>query len=131
MTMLYRTRLYARFSTPLYPFKPFAIYEAGELRNRNGHGSLQYVDPGHGHLPIEFGTGGRWCNSRADGIRAAIVEAEEAAAAIAAILDQLRQELLNDQRHAIAHERPHQPHSPVSTPSSSSRAVGTGADLPT
>lgn len=123
MSTLYRTRLYARFATPLYPFKPSAVHEAGELRNRNGHGSVQYVDPGKGLVPIEFASGGRWWSSRADGIRAAIVEAEEAAAAIAAVLDGLRQELLNDQRHAIANERPHQPHSPAGTESGKSSAV--------
>lgn len=104
MSRLYRTRLYARLSIPLYPFTPSAIHEYGELRPQPGHGGVQYVDPGKGHIPIPFSGGPRWRTSRADGLRAAIIEAEEAAVSIAALLDQLRNELLQEsaQRHAIA-----------------------------
>lgn len=126
MSMLYRTRLNVRFGLPMYPFTPSAVHEYGELRLQPGHGRVQYVDPGKGHIPIPFNGGPRWRTSRADGLRAAIIEAEEAAGAIAALLDQLRQELLQEsanQRHAIAHERPHQPQSPAGTESGTSSAV--------
>ena len=102
MSTLHRTVVYARYSTPLLPFQPFAIHEGGELRQNPGHGRVQYVHPGIGNIPIPYEGGPRWSGSHDEGVRAAIDELEAAAASIASLLDQLRQELLKNNRHAVA-----------------------------
>ena len=99
MTTLYRTCVYARYATPLHPFAPFAIHEGGELRTKPGHGNVQYVHPSEGTIPIPFEGGPRWCRSHEHGVKAAIGELEAAAASIATLLDQLRQQLLQGTTH--------------------------------
>lgn len=126
MSTLHRTVVYARYATPLLPFQPFAIHEGGELRQQPGHGGVQYVDTGAGNIPIPYEGGPRWCRSHAAAVKAAIDELEAAAASIATLLDQLRQELLN-RRHAVASSgsMPHPPVEPAqcgTTPAVAARA---------
>lgn len=86
--MLHRVRVWARFRAPLYPFTPSAVHEYGERRGMAVHnGYYEYEDDPPGPP---------WVLSHEQAIRNAIAEVEQAAASLAALLDQLRQQLLEE-----------------------------------
>jgi hypothetical protein len=86
--MLHRVRVWARFRVPLYPFTPSAVHEYGERRGWKVLGpAYEYEDDPPGPL---------WVETREHAIRNAIAEVEQAAASLSALLDQLRQQLLEE-----------------------------------
>ena len=86
--MVHRVRLWSRFRVALYPFNPSAVHEYGERRGAAVHnGYYEYQDDPPGPP---------WARSREQAIRNAIAEVEHAAASLAALLAQLRQQLLED-----------------------------------
>jgi HAMP domain-containing protein len=95
MKALHRVYLYVRYTTPLYPFVPFAVHESGCLREQPRRDRVeQYVDTGAGNIPIPYEGGPLWRDSHDDAVKAAIDELEAAAASIATLIDQMQQRLL-------------------------------------